>query len=157
MICCLFRTSIAHAKYRCTYRWPVCRLWADHNERFLYMLLEYVCGGELFTYLRNAGRFSGGTALFYAAEIVLALEYLHSLSLVYRDLKPENLLLDRQGHLKLTDFGFAKKLEDRCVQLLWSHLSIRLRYRLHPVVPYPLYFLIFLCSSVFVPLRVYLQ
>ena len=89
------------------------RLWADHNERFLYMLLEYVCGGELFTYLRNAGRFIAGTALFYATEIVLALEYLHSLSLVYRDLKPENLLLDRQGHLKLTDFGFAKKLEDR--------------------------------------------
>lgn len=77
------------------------------------MLLEYVCGGELFTYLRNAGRFTACTALFYAAEIVLALEYLHSLSLVYRDLKPENLLLDRQGHLKLTDFGFAKKLEDR--------------------------------------------
>jgi len=91
------------------------RLWAPHNERFLYMLLEYVCGGELFTYLRNAGRFTAATALFYAAEIVLALEYLHSLSLVYRDLKPENLLLDRQGHLKLTDFGFAKKLEDRCV------------------------------------------
>lgn len=88
-------------------------LWSDHNERFLYMLLEYVCGGELFTYLRNAGRFTVGTALFYAAEIVVALEYLHSLSLVYRDLKPENLLLDRQGHLKLTDFGFAKKLEDR--------------------------------------------
>ena len=82
------------------------------------MLLEYVCGGELFTYLRNAGRFTASTALFYAAEIVLALEYLHSLSLIYRDLKPENLLLDRQGHLKLTDFGFAKKLEDRCVELL---------------------------------------
>ena len=96
----------------------VCRLWTDHNERFLYMLLEYVCGGELFTYLRNAGRFTADTALFYAAEIVLALEYLHSLSLVYRDLKPENLLLDRQGHLKLTDFGFAKKLEDRYAELL---------------------------------------
>jgi len=82
------------------------------------MLLEYVCGGELFTYLRNAGRFGASTTLFYAAEIVLALEYLHSLSLVYRDLKPENLLLDRQGHLKLTDFGFAKKLEDRCAVLL---------------------------------------
>jgi protein kinase X len=77
------------------------------------MLLEYVCGGELFTYLRNAGRFSCSTALFYASEIVLSLEYLHSLSFVYRDLKPENLLLDRQGHLKITDFGFAKKLEDR--------------------------------------------
>jgi len=88
-------------------------LWCDHNERFLYMLLEYVCGGELFTYLRNAGRLTNSTAMFYASEIVLALEYLHSLSIVYRDLKPENLLLDREGHLKITDFGFAKRLEDR--------------------------------------------
>lgn len=79
------------------------------------MLLEYVCGGELFTYLRNAGRFTTSAALFYAAEIVSALDYLHALCLVYRDLKPENLLLDRQGHLKLTDFGFAKKLDDRSV------------------------------------------
>lgn len=52
-------------------------------------------------------------ANFYAAEIVLALEYLHSLMIVYRDLKPENLLIDRDGHLKITDFGFAKRLKDR--------------------------------------------
>jgi len=65
------------------------------------MLLEYVCGGELFTYLRNAGRLSNTAGLFYASEIVLALEYLHSLSMVYRDLKPENLLIDREGHLKV--------------------------------------------------------
>lgn len=53
------------------------------------------------------------TANFYACEIVLALEYLHSMSIVYRDLKPENLLIDRDGHMKITDFGFAKKLKDR--------------------------------------------
>ena len=53
------------------------------------------------------------SGVFYAAEIVSALEYLHSMSVVYRDLKPENLLLDREGHLKITDFGFAKKLTDR--------------------------------------------
>lgn len=52
-------------------------------------------------------------ANFYTAEIVVALDYLHSKSIVYRDLKPENLLLDREGHLKITDFGFAKKLTDR--------------------------------------------
>jgi protein kinase X len=88
-------------------------LWADHNDRFLYMLLEFICGGELFSYLRNAGRFSNSTSNFYAAEIVSALEYLHRMNIVYRDLKPENLLLDREGHLKLTDFGFAKTLLDR--------------------------------------------
>lgn len=54
-----------------------------------------------------------GLANFYASEIILALEYLHSMSIVYRDLKPENLLIDREGHMKITDFGFAKKLKDR--------------------------------------------
>lgn len=77
------------------------------------MLMEYVPGGELFSYLRNRGRFPSTMGLFYAAEIVCALEYLHTKDIVYRDLKPENILLDRNGHIKLTDFGFAKKLVDR--------------------------------------------
>ncbi|XP_013787527.1 protein kinase DC2-like isoform X2 [Limulus polyphemus] len=88
-------------------------VWTTHDDTSLYMLFEYVCGGELFTYLRNAGRFSSIIGSFYAAEVVLALEYLHKKQIVYRDLKPENLLLDRDGHLKLTDFGFAKILNDR--------------------------------------------
>ncbi|KAJ6647536.1 cAMP-dependent protein kinase catalytic subunit 3, partial [Pseudolycoriella hygida] len=87
--------------------------WYTRDDCCLYMLFEYVVGGELFSYLRNAGRFNSSTANFYACEIVLALEYLHSMSIVYRDLKPENLLIDRDGHLKITDFGFAKKLKDR--------------------------------------------
>ena len=91
------------------------RLWADHNDKYLYMLLEFVCGGELFSYLRNAGRFNNSKSNFYAAEIISALDYLHNKAIVYRDLKPENLLLDIDGHLKLTDFGFAKRLEDRYV------------------------------------------
>lgn len=53
------------------------------------------------------------TAVFYATEIISALSYLHSMSIVYRDVKPENLLLDRDGHLKITDFGFSKILNDR--------------------------------------------
>ncbi|CAK8671517.1 unnamed protein product [Clavelina lepadiformis] len=77
------------------------------------MLLEFVCGGELFSYLRNAGRFNNATSLFFAFEIVSALSYLHSNDIVYRDLKPENILLDRDGHTKLTDFGLAKTVEDR--------------------------------------------
>ena len=51
-------------------------------------------------------------AKFYAAEVVLAIDYLHSMNIIYRDLKPENLLLDRHGHLKITDFGFAKEVPD---------------------------------------------
>ncbi|ENN77171.1 hypothetical protein D910_10447 [Dendroctonus ponderosae] len=95
------------------YPFVVNLLWSNRDEACIYMLFEYVCGGELFSYLRNAGRFSTATGNFYSAEIVSALEYLHAKNIVYRDLKPENLLLDKEGHLKITDFGFAKKLTDR--------------------------------------------
>ncbi|KAI8093288.1 camp-dependent protein kinase 10 [Halteromyces radiatus] len=83
------------------------------DQQCLYMVQEYVLGGELFRHLRRAGRFGNDTTRFYAAEIVLAIEYLHSKDIIYRDLKPENLLLDREGHIKITDFGFAKKVTDR--------------------------------------------
>ncbi|KAI8821016.1 camp-dependent protein kinase catalytic subunit [Fimicolochytrium jonesii] len=83
------------------------------DDRNLYMLLEYVVGGELFSHLRRAGRFSNDMTRFYAAEIVLAIEYLHSMDIIYRDLKPENLLLDNRGDIKITDFGFAKEVQDR--------------------------------------------
>ena len=86
---------------------------AFQDERNLYMLLEYIIGGELFTHLRKAGKFGNDHTRFYAAQIVMALQYLHNDSVVYRDLKPENLLLDLIGYLKITDFGFAKKVEDR--------------------------------------------
>ena len=76
------------------------------------MLLEFVPGGELFTYLRNAGRFSPSVALFYVAEIVCVFDYMHKNEIIYRDLKPENLLLDRDGHLRFTDFGFSKVLRN---------------------------------------------
>jgi serine/threonine protein kinase len=77
------------------------------------MLLEYAMGGELFSYLRKLGRFSLEATRFYASEILLAIEYLHERQIVYRDLKPENLLLDSRGHIKITDFGFAKVVPDR--------------------------------------------
>ena len=100
------------------------RLCTEHDTRHLYMLFEYVGGGELFTYLRNSGRFDTATATFYAAEITLVLDYLHSLAIVYRDLKPENLLLDQEGHLKICDFGFAKELKDRCVRCAIQRIEI---------------------------------
>ncbi|KAI8146706.1 camp-dependent protein kinase 9 [Fennellomyces sp. T-0311] len=86
---------------------------AFQDNTNLYMLLEYVVGGELFSHLRRAGRFTNDMTRFYASEIVLAIEYLHSKNIVYRDLKPENLLLDHNGHIVLTDFGFAKQIDDR--------------------------------------------
>ena len=72
--------------------------------------MEFVNGGELFTHLKRQGKggFDEGRARFYAAEIVLALEYLHKSGVIYRDLKPENILIDAEGHVRLTDFGLSK-------------------------------------------------
>ncbi|KAL9633987.1 MAG: hypothetical protein Q9164_004362 [Protoblastenia rupestris] len=76
--------------------------------------LDYCPGGEIFTYLRRATRFDEDTARFYVAEMVLILEFLHGhQGIAYRDMKPENMLIDAEGHLKLVDFGFAKKVMHR--------------------------------------------
>ncbi|XP_034935496.1 cAMP-dependent protein kinase catalytic subunit beta-like [Chelonus insularis] len=83
------------------------------DNSYLYIILPFINGGELFSYLRRKGKFPERQARFYAAQVVLALEYLHYCGLVYRDLKPENILLDREGYLKLIDFGFCKYIEGK--------------------------------------------
>jgi serine/threonine protein kinase len=92
----------------------------DHEK--LYLILEYAQGGELFTHLAQERMFTEEVASFYMAEMVLALEHLHqNLGVVYRDLKPENCLLDAEGHLLLTDFGLSKVAvddDDSCKSML---------------------------------------
>jgi len=81
------------------------------DERNLYMLTEFVPGGEMLGEVRaQTGCLSNETAKFYAAQLVMALQYLHSDDIIYRGLVPDNLLVDKVGYLKLVDFGFAKKL-----------------------------------------------
>lgn len=75
----------------------------------LYMVMDYMSGGELFFHLRRSGRFTEDRTRFYAAEILLALEYLHDRDIIYRDLKPENVLIDEDGHLRISDFGLSKQ------------------------------------------------
>uniref|UniRef100_UPI0037E92957 cGMP-dependent protein kinase 2 n=1 Tax=Semicossyphus pulcher TaxID=241346 RepID=UPI0037E92957 len=80
------------------------------DDKFVYMLLEACLGGELWTVLRDMSYFDDATARFCTGCVLEAFDYLHTLGIVYRDLKPENLLLDAEGYVKMADFGFAKKI-----------------------------------------------
>lgn len=82
--------------------------YAFQTPRKLYLVMDFLPGGELFTTLRKQGRFDEPRTIFYAAEILLAIECLHSHNIIYRDLKPENVLLDAEGHIRITDFGTSK-------------------------------------------------
>ena len=73
---------------------------------------NHIIKGELFGHLNKNGPFSELKTQFYIAEIFLAIESLHSRNIIYRDLKPENILIDSDGHIKITDFGIAKELDD---------------------------------------------
>lgn len=90
---------------------------AFQTEGKLYLVLDFLRGGDLFGRLAKEIMFTEEDVKFYMAEIVLALDHLHSLGIIYRDLKPENILLDYEGHIALTDFGLSKesvfKDEDR--------------------------------------------
>ncbi|CAN6195472.1 unnamed protein product [Urochloa humidicola] len=74
----------------------------------LYLVMEYLNGGDLYSLLRNLGYLDEDMARTYIVELVLALEYLHSMNVIHHDLKPDNLLIGRDGHIKLTDFGLSK-------------------------------------------------
>uniref|UniRef100_A0A674EKU6 non-specific serine/threonine protein kinase n=1 Tax=Salmo trutta TaxID=8032 RepID=A0A674EKU6_SALTR len=86
--------------------------YAFQTDTKLHLILDYVNGGELFTHLVQRVRFKEQEVALYSGEIVLALEHLHQLGIVYRDLKLENILMDSSGHIVLTDFGLSKEFDE---------------------------------------------
>ncbi|XP_035229685.1 ribosomal protein S6 kinase beta-2-like [Stegodyphus dumicola] len=86
--------------------------YAFQTQQKLYLILEFLNGGELFSLLEKENILLENHACFYLSEILLALGYLHKEGIIYRDLKPENVLLDAKGHVKLTDFNLAKEFMD---------------------------------------------
>lgn len=87
--------------------------YAFQTEGKLYLILDFLRGGDVFTRLSKEVLFTEEDVKFYLAELALALDHLHRLGIVYRDLKPENILLDEIGHIKLTDFGLSKESVDQ--------------------------------------------
>jgi tRNA A-37 threonylcarbamoyl transferase component Bud32 len=85
---------------------------AFQSETKLFLIMDFLAGGELFLHLRRRGLISEHEVQFYAGEIILALEFLHSKSIIHRDLKPENILLKGNAHICITDFGLAKEIGD---------------------------------------------
>ncbi|KAK7575960.1 hypothetical protein V9T40_012246 [Parthenolecanium corni] len=109
------RHAVNERKILSSIKYPFVVNYLHHfkDNGHVFLVMEYVAGGDMFTHLRKLRKFDEELARFYAAQVVLAFEYLHFVGIVYRDLKPENVMIDKTGFLKITDFGFAKKIDDK--------------------------------------------
>jgi serine/threonine protein kinase len=87
------------------------------DDNSVYLLSEYIPGGELFSHLRRRHKFDFAVYQFFSVEVICALEYLHSLNIVFRDLKPENILLNKNGHIRLVEFSLSKVVSNRTFTL----------------------------------------
>ncbi|KAI6225671.1 hypothetical protein M3Y95_00721700 [Aphelenchoides besseyi] len=94
--------------------WVVKLYFSFQDAHNLYFIMEYVPGGDLMQLLINKGIFTESLAKRYTAELTCAIEYVHGLGFIHRDIKPDNILIDKEGHIKLTDFGL-------CTGLRWTH------------------------------------
>ena len=98
--------------------------YAFQTKNYLYMLTDFMIGGEIYYLLQKKGNFTEKQTKFYICELVLAIGFLHKNQIIYRDLKPENILLDKDGHIKLVDFGLSKILNnERAVSISGTSIS----------------------------------
>lgn len=104
--------------------WLVTLHYSFQDDHMLYMVMEYLPGGDLMGLLIKEDTLSEATTRFYAAEMVLAIQSVHELGYIHRDIKPDNVLLDAHGHLKLTDMGLCKKMDSHVDLLPVSQHSI---------------------------------
>lgn len=93
---------------------------------YLFIVMPYINGGEMFAHLRTHRKFDESLAKFYTAQVILAFEYMHYCGIIYRDLKPENILIDKDGFLKVTDYGFCKKIDDQRTYTLCGMFSLNM-------------------------------
>lgn len=118
----LKRNQVAHVKAErdilaeADNEWVVKLYYSFQDTNHLYFVMDYIPGGDLMSLLIKFGVFEETLARFYIAELVLAVESVHKMSFIHRDIKPDNILIDRDGHIKLTDFGL-------CTGFRWTHNS----------------------------------
>merc|ERR1712151_382696 len=109
----VFRNQIAHVKAErdvlaaADNNWIVQLLCSFQDDKYLYLVMEYLPGGDLMTLLMEKDILSEKEAQFYMAQCILAVESVHKLNYIHRDLKPDNVLIDVNGHVKLSDFGLC--------------------------------------------------
>lgn len=88
--------------------WVVELKFSFQDDKYLYLVMEYLAGGDLMTLLMKKDILSEDEAKFYIAELILAVDSIHKMNYIHRDLKPDNVLIDNRGHIKLSDFGLCK-------------------------------------------------
>ena len=115
----LYKNQVSHVKaerdvlVRARNPWIVDLKYSFQDEKHLYLIMEFLAGGDLMTLLMRKDILSEDESRFYIAETILSIETVHNLNYIHRDLKPDNILLDKEGHVKLTDFGLCKHAEIR--------------------------------------------
>jgi len=88
--------------------WIVNLRYSFQDENFLYLVMDYLPGGDLMSLLMNKNILTENESKFYIAELILAVESVHKMNCIHRDLKPDNILIDKEGHIELSDFGLSK-------------------------------------------------